>query len=95
MVPNEFELGQNYPNPFNPTTHIQYAIARTADVSLSIFDLMGREIKTLVSDKKSQGSYTAIWDGTDNTGQKVASGIYFYRLKSDGITLTKRMVLLR
>ncbi len=94
-VPNNFELEQNYPNPFNPTTYIHYAIARTADVSLQIFDINGREVKTLVNENRTTGKYTARWDGTDQAGKSVASGIYFYRLKSNEVTITKRMVLLR
>ncbi len=94
-IPGDFELEQNYPNPFNPTTQIRYTIARAGAVKLSIFDITGREVKTLVDDSKKAGRYLASWDGTDNAGQNVASGIYFYQLKAGDVTMTKRMVLLR
>lgn len=94
-MPKDFELQQNYPNPFNPATAIHYSLAKTADVSLKIFDINGREVTTLVNEDKSAGRYSTNWDATNGAGQKVASGIYFYQLKAGEVTITRRMVLLR
>jgi hypothetical protein len=71
-----FALLQNYPNPFNPTTSITYKIAQVAEVKLSIYNLQGQKLRTLVNERKAVGSYTVAWDGKDQFGQAVASGIY-------------------
>ena len=76
-IPNEFVLEQNYPNPFNPTTTIRYSILKQSLVSISIYDLLGREIKELVNENKSSGNYTISFDASELT-----SGIYFYRLQA-------------
>jgi len=91
-----YALRQNYPNPFNPSTTIRFEIpasAGTSDVELTIYNLMGQKIRTLVSAKMSAGSYTVTWDGRDDRGAKAASGIYFYRLQAGSFTTVRRMVL--
>jgi hypothetical protein len=90
-----YGLVQNYPNPFNPSTTINYQIPRAGHVDLSIYDVSGRLIKTLVNGDRSEGLHTVTWDGKDNMGVSVASGIYFYKMKSGQFVETKRMVLLR
>ncbi len=95
-----FELYRNYPNPFNPVTHIGFRIPDLSKgaggfVELKIYDLLGREIKTLVNTRLLPGSYTVIWDGRDNEGRAVASGAYLYRLTAGKYTATKKMMLLR
>jgi hypothetical protein len=92
---NIFSLSDNYPNPFNPATRIEYTIPKQTRIELTVFDILGRTVRTLVDANKQAGSYTAVWDGLDATGKRVASGIYFYRLKADDFTETKKMVLLK
>jgi hypothetical protein len=90
-----FKLAQNYPNPFNPITTIQYQISAKSMVNLSVFDVSGRLIRTLVNEYNDPGFHAAHWDGRDGRGIEAASGIYFYRLQTGSYTATKRMVLLR
>jgi hypothetical protein len=90
IVPNEYSLGQNYPNPFNPTTNIRYEIPNKSFVKLGITDMLGREIETLVNEKQSPGTYSIIWNAS-----QYPSGVYFYKLTTDGFTDTKRMLLLK
>lgn len=95
-VPESFSLSQNYPNPFNPETAIKYQISRSAEVTLRIYNLLGQEVRTLVNKQQAAGAYTVQWDGKDNAGRQVASGIYIYRLKAgNDFKTSKRMLLLR
>jgi len=94
-IPFTTELHQNYPNPFNPTTIIGYQLSANSFVKLKIFDLLGREVNTLVSTQQSAGSYKISWNGLNTSGRKVASGIYVYELITDSIVLRKKMILLR
>ena len=93
--PESFELLDNYPNPFNPGTTIQYKLAHSGDVDLTIFNVRGEQVKTLVSGTKQAGHYTVQWDGTNSSGVQVPSGVYFYRLNGEEINLTKQMLLIR
>lgn len=88
-------LEQNYPNPFNPGTRIPFALERTAHVYLAIYDVSGKLVQKLVDRRMSPGFYTEEWDGRDATGHEVASGVYFYRLKTEGFSETRKMVLLK
>ncbi len=90
-----FQLHQNYPNPFNPSTRLSYSVAVTGRYDLSVYNLLGQKIKTLVSENVVQGSHTVTWDGTDDAGRMVASGIYFYELRGEGVHLSKKMVFMR
>jgi M6 family metalloprotease-like protein len=90
-----FALRQNYPNPFNPSTTIDYSLAKTSLVEIAIFDVNGRKVRTLVSGIKSQGVYKAVWNGKNERGASVASGVYFYRLIAGDFTQIKKMILLR
>ena len=94
-LPKEFGLAQNYPNPFNATTKIDYNLAGESQVNLEIYDLVGRKVADLATGVQPAGRHQIIWDGVDNRGQEVASGVYFYRLTAGGQTLTKRMMLLK
>ena len=87
---SNYILYQNYPNPFNPTTSLQYAIVSRQFVTLKVFDLLGREVATLVNEEKSAGEYEVEFNGTE-----LPSGIYFYQLKAGGIIQTKKMILLK
>jgi len=88
--PNSFNLSQNYPNPFNPATIIQYAISSSQIVTIKVYDLLGREIATLINEEKPAGEYAVEFDGTG-----LPSGIYFYQLRAGSFVETKKMVLLR
>jgi hypothetical protein len=88
-------LGNCYPNPFNPSTTIEYAIKEQAHVSLQIYNVSGRLVKTLMDREASPGVYAILWEGRDNKGNQVSSGVYFYRLVTKGFTQTKKMVLLK
>jgi alkaline phosphatase len=88
-------LEQNYPNPFNPQTTISFDLPRTEQVRLEIVDLQGRHVRTLVDGARGQGNHTVIWNGTDDAGQRVASGTYVYRLITDSLVQSKTMVLVK
>jgi fibronectin type 3 domain-containing protein len=100
IVPVEFALHQNYPNPFNPQTKISYGVGHSGEVSLVIYNVLGQKIRTLVNEAQSIGLQEAVWDGRNELGQQVASGVYFYRLhvNSRGEQLfmqSKKMVLMK
>ncbi|MFH1679888.1 MAG: FlgD immunoglobulin-like domain containing protein, partial [Candidatus Eisenbacteria bacterium] len=94
-APLAFSLGENRPNPFNPLTTFSYTIPAKSRVSLDIFSVSGRLVRSLVDGVQEAGGYQAAWDGTDRFGRPVASGVYFYRLKSGGLTESRRMILVR
>jgi len=95
LIPSAFKLNQNYPNPFNPTTVISYQIAALSKVQIKVYDILGKEIATLVNGQKPAGNYQISWDGTDNFGNKVTSGVYFYRINTDNFVQTKKMILMK
>ena len=92
--PQGFALGQNYPNPFNPSTIIPYQLPTAAHVRLEVFNVLGQHLATLVDEERPAGFHTALWDATNAAGQAVAAGVYIYRLRGDGVELTRRMVLI-
>jgi hypothetical protein len=89
-VPDEYKLYQNYPNPFNPTTNIKYQIKNSGYVSVKVFDILGKEIETLVNEKQFPGSYEVKFDGSN-----LPSGVYFYKLESDRFSEVKKLILLK
>ena len=93
--PLDFRLSQNYPNPFNSSTIISYEIPEEANVTLRVYDVLGREVKELANIIHKQGHHRLIWDGRNNQGKGVASGIYFYQLKARDYKQTKRMLLIK
>jgi len=94
--PGTFRLEQNYPNPFNPATTIGYQIAEISNVELTVFDITGKKVCTLVNEKKPAGSYQVQWDGRNSEGNMVSSGIYFYVLRAGNeISSAKRMILMK
>jgi len=95
VIPSDFTLSNAYPNPFNPETNIKFALAKSAKVKLTIYNILGQKVKELVNSELNAGSYSTKWDGTDNLGFKVASGIYLYRLDSDSFTATKKLILMK
>ena len=97
-TPTSVSLSQNYPNPFNPSTTISYNVEQSGHVSLNVYDVMGRLVKTLVNEYKQAGNtsgYQVVWDGLDNSGQQVSAGLYIYSLQTQGITMTEKMVLMK
>jgi hypothetical protein len=93
--PQDFSLSQNYPNPFNPQTSIRYALPYEAHVKLVIYNVLGEKVKTLVNERQSAGYKMEWWDGKDDKGGPVASGIYFYRLEADKFSEIKKMMLVK
>lgn len=91
----ELALEQNEPNPFNPVTTIRFSLDRSADVQLAIYDVSGRIVRTLVRRPLASGLYSETWDGTDDRGARVSSGLYFYRLDTGRHSITRKMVLLK
>lgn len=94
-VPREFFLAQNYPNPFNPTTTISYGLPHASHVKLDIFNIMGQKTITLIDANQSAGVKKVIWDGRDQNGKQVASGMYFYRLQSGEKEVVRKMSLIK
>ena len=93
--PEFFTLQQNYPNPFNPTTTIRYMLRESGTVRLTIYDIMGRAVRTLINGRQQAGEQRVIWDATDDTGKSVAPGVYFYKLYTDNGSQTRKMILLK
>ncbi len=90
QTPDEFWLYNNYPNPFNPSTTIEFDLPKRSEVSLKVFNILGEEVATLVSDRLSAGSYSYEWDALN-----LASGVYLYRLQAGDYVETRKMVLMR
>jgi len=89
-IPSLFSLSQNYPNPFNPNTKIKFDLPKNVNVKLTLYDMLGREIETLVNEQLNAGSYEVNWDGT-----KYTSGVYYYRLNAGEFVETKKMILMK
>jgi len=94
-LPMAFGLSQNYPNPFNPTTTIRFHLERRESVKLTVYNMLGRRVATLIDETLSAGSHEVVWTGTDDNRNVVSSGVYFYRLTAGELTDRKKMVLLR
>jgi len=94
-TPLAFRLSQNYPNPFNPVTTIDYSISQKTPVDLTIYDVTGRRVRSLVREKQFPGGYSVTWDGRNDGGRPVATGVYFYRLIAGRNINVKKMVILR
>ncbi|MBN2090578.1 aryl-sulfate sulfotransferase [candidate division KSB1 bacterium] len=94
-IPDKFILNQNYPNPFNPETNISYQLPVDSQVKVVLYNLSGEETRTLVNAFQSRGGYSVVWDGKNNSGEKVSSGIYWYKLQTKGQHLIRKMTLIR
>ncbi|MCC7159583.1 MAG: T9SS type A sorting domain-containing protein, partial [Ignavibacteria bacterium] len=90
QIPNTYKLEQNYPNPFNPTTNIKFGLPNAGNVKLVVFDILGREVTTLVNEYKIAGIYTVDFDAS-----MYSSGVYFYRIESGDFSQTKKMLLIK
>ncbi len=95
VIPEKFAVAQNYPNPFNPSTTIKYSIPANSFVNIKIYDMLGREVKTLIRAQQDAGTYEARWNGDNNSGNKVASGTYIYRVTSGEHTKAMKLMLLK
>jgi hypothetical protein len=94
-IPFEYALKQNYPNPFNPETNIEFSLAKEQNVSLVVFNLLGQQVRTLANSSLGAGDHVAHWDGRNDNGANVPSGIYFYRISTPEFSQTNKMVLVR
>ena len=89
------ELFANYPNPFNPSTTISFAIFAEGPVSIVIYNIRGQKVRTLVDDVLAMNQYRVVWNGADDHGRQVSSGVYFYQLKANDQTFVRRMILMK
>jgi len=94
-LPAEYALEQNYPNPFNPSTKIAFALPMAGKVEISVYNVLGQEVNTLVNEELTAGNHTIEWDGRNNSGGSVSSGIYFYRIVAGDFSQTKKMLMLK
>lgn len=102
-LPSRFELSQSYPNPFNPSTTISYQVPRRSEVQIEIYNTLGQKVRTLLNARKEPGTYQAIWDGRNDSGVQVGSGVYLYRMAAgdpstgsgQGFVQTRKMILLK
>jgi hypothetical protein len=94
-VPAEFNLSQNYPNPFNPSTIINYSVPQKTTVKLVVYDILGKEVRTLVNSERDAGTYNIKWNGLNNNGQPVSTGIYIYRIQAGDFVQERKMILMK
>tara|TARA_B100001250_G_scaffold367439_1_gene349479 strand:+ start:12 stop:863 length:852 start_codon:yes stop_codon:yes gene_type:complete len=94
-IPIAYFLSQNYPNPFNPNTSIKYNLPENTNVEISVYNLMGILVKNLINTNQNSGYKSVIWDGTNNNGEMVSGGIYFYIIKTNTFSQTRKMILLK
>ncbi|UCD62547.1 MAG: T9SS type A sorting domain-containing protein [Candidatus Zixiibacteriota bacterium] len=94
-LPKSFALNQNYPNPFNPSTTVRFALPQASPVALKVYNLLGQRVATVVDREMEAGHHTVTWEGCDDNGNRVASGIYFYRLEAGSFKQTKKMLMLK
>jgi hypothetical protein len=95
IIPHEITLYQNYPNPFNANTKISFVIPVASNVTVNIFDMLGRRVRTLLDNQLQAGEYSVAWDGRSNSGEPMSSGVYFYNIKTTGFEESKKMVILK
>ena len=94
-MPTEFALKQNYPNPFNPSTQIQYALPSESMVVISIYDITGRKVRTLVNEVQSAGHRSVMWNATNEIGRPVSAGMYIYTIQAGDFIQNRKMVLMK
>jgi hypothetical protein len=93
VLPEAFGLDSNYPNPFNPATTIRYALPEGANVTLVVYNILGQQVRTLVNGAQGPGYHSVVWDGRDEAGRMVATGVYIYRLQAGGFSQIRKMIL--
>lgn len=94
-LPNQVELYQNYPNPFNPVTTLRYDLAQRANVLLTVYDIMGKQVRTFDRGEENPGIKSIVWDGADDFGNPVSAGIYLFQIQTGDFTQTSKMILLK
>jgi len=94
-VPRVFDLSNNYPNPFNPSTNIQFAVPHQGNITLAVYNVLGQHVRTLAEGDYAPGQYTVTWDGKDESGRTVTSGMYFARLETGSIALVRKMLMMK
>ena len=94
-ISNKIHVGQNYPNPFNPITNIKYELYKEEFVSITIYDMLGNEVKNLVSSNQSPGFKSIQWNSTNNQGEPVSAGVYLYSIEAGNFRQDKKMILLK
>ena len=95
QLPTVYALHQNYPNPFNPVTNLSYDLPEDAMVNITVFDMMGRVVRTLVNGQQSAGYKSLLWNATNNSGQPISAGLYIYTIQAGEFSQTKKMILLK
>jgi len=95
IIPEVYALGHNYPNPFNPITRIPYQLPEDTQVRISVYNLLGQEVVTLVNEFQLAAYHTAVWNGRDASGREVPSGVYIYRMETPSFHKTQKLVLLK
>lgn len=93
--PQKYSLEQNYPNPFNPFTRLKYSLVKESHVKITIHDLVGNEVSSLINENQIAGYHSLQWNATDNQGYKVSAGLYFYRIEAGDFVATKNMILMK
>jgi hypothetical protein len=94
-LPLDYILFQNYPNPFNPSTTVKFQVPKTSDVRISIYDMLGQEVRTLIAGEVMRGTYTVDWDGLNDAGVQMSTGTYIYRMTAGEFMQSKKMILLK
>lgn len=94
-INRNFKLEQNFPNPFNPSTHINYFVGDQGNVKINIFDSNGELVKSLLNKEQKSGDYSVVWNGRDNNGSLVSSGVYYYQVQIENFTEAKKMIMLK
>ena len=94
-IPTAYDLRQNHPNPFNPSTTIEYDLPKNVEVEITIFNLLGSKIRTLVDESMNAGSHRIVWDAKDNAGRTVSTGVYFYRMKAGDFVKVKKLLFMK
>ena len=95
FLPIEYSFHQNYPNPFNPVTTLRYELPEQATVNITIYNMLGRQVRTIINQTQNAGYKSVIWDATNDYGKPVTAGIYLYQIQAVGFIQTKKMVLLK
>jgi flagellar hook assembly protein FlgD len=95
QMPKTYELGENYPNPFNPSTKLQFGLPADGQASIAIYNTLGQEVRRLVDGFYAAGRYEVVWDGRDNSGRTVGTGVYLYRLVAGQTAVARKMLLVK
>ena len=95
LIPSDFSLQQNFPNPFNPSTEIRFDLPEEGQVELSVFNMQGQKVRTLESGKMTPGYHAIIWNGTNDNGSRVSTGMYFYSIQTNKFQAVRKMLFLK